>query len=185
MDAVVRNLGRRLRAMRHAQKRTLEELASDTGFTPGYLSQIETGEAIPSLAALAAIALALGTDMSVFFPVEERHGVHVSRVGNADKLRIAPNSKAEYMMLSSRRAKASFSALVARYYPGERVSSYSQFGERFALVLSGQARLHAGNGAHELGPGDFIHYTSHPEDALDVVSHKPAEVLWLTVPAMI
>src|SRR4249919_90310 len=99
MDAVVRNLGKRLRAMRRAQSRTLDDLATDTGFTTGYLSQIETGEAIPSLAALAAIAAALGTDMSVFFPFDAAPGVHVSRVGNADKLRIAPNSRAEYMVL--------------------------------------------------------------------------------------
>ena len=133
MDAVIRNLGRRLRALRQAQKRTLEDVATDTGFTTGYLSQIETGEAIPSLAALAAIAAALGTDMASFFPFESAHGVHVSRVGEADKLRIAPNSRAEYMVLSSRRASAAFTALVARYFPGEAVGHYSQFGERFAL----------------------------------------------------
>jgi quercetin dioxygenase-like cupin family protein len=123
--------------------------------------------------------------MSVFFPFESAPGVHVSRVGNADRLRIAPNSRAEYMVLSSRRASASFTALVARYFPGEGVSSYSQFGERFALVLDGEVRLNAGDRTQQLGPGEFVHYASHPEDALDVVSHKPAEVLWLVVPAMV
>jgi len=34
-------LGRRLRHMRQARGLTLKELAEETGFTPGYLSQIE------------------------------------------------------------------------------------------------------------------------------------------------
>jgi len=185
MEAVVRNLGKRLRALRKAQKRTLEDLASQTGFTTGYLSQIETGEAIPSLAALAAVASALGTDMSAFFPFEDASGVHVSRVGSADKLRISPNSHAEYMVLSSRRGSSSFTALIARYFPGDGVGQHSQFGERFALVLEGTAVLHGGGNDHKLGPDQSIHYTSHPEDSLDVVSHNPAEILWLVVPAMI
>lgn len=68
MDVVIRDLGKRLREFRHARRRTLEEVADDTGLTPGYLSQIETGEAVPSLSALAAIAASMGTDMTAFFP---------------------------------------------------------------------------------------------------------------------
>ncbi len=185
MDAVIRNLGRRLRSLRRARRLTLEDLAAGTGFTTGYLSQIETGEAVPSLAALSAIAAALGTDMSTFFPFQDAPGVHVSRVGDRDRLRIAPNSRAEYTVLSARRPHATFTALIARYFPGEGVAQYSRFGERFALVLEGEALLHAAGGHHRLAPGDAIHYTSHPEDALDVVSHRPAEILWLVAPAMI
>ena len=131
VDAVLRNVGRRLRSLRRAQKRTLEELAADTGFTTGYLSQIETGDAVPSLAALAAISASLGTDMSAFFPFEASPGVHVSRAGDPDKLRIAPNSREEYIVVSSRGASAAFTALIARYFPGDSVGRYSQFGERF------------------------------------------------------
>jgi transcriptional regulator with XRE-family HTH domain len=185
VDTVIRNLGRRLRSLRQARKLTLEALAADTGFTTGYLSQIETGEAIPSLAALSAIAAALGTDISSFFPFQDAPRVHVSRVGDRERFRIAPSSKAEYVMLSARRPHSTFTALIARYFPGQAVAQYSRFGERFALVLEGRAVLHAAGGSHQLAPGDTIHYTSHPEDTLDVVSHHPAEVLWLVVPAMI
>lgn len=185
MDAVIANLGRRLRSMRQARRLTLEKLAADTGFTSGYLSQIETGEAVPSLAALSAIAAALGTDMSSFFPLPDAPRVHVSRVGDRDRLRIAPSSRAEYVLLSARRPHASFTALIARYFPGQGVAQYSRFGERFALVLQGEALLHAAGGHHRLRPGDTIHYASRPEDTLDVTSHQPAEILWLVAPAMI
>ena len=171
--------------MRTAKMLTLEYVAGETGYSTGYLSQIETGEAIPSLAALSAIAAALGTDMAAFFPFSEEPGVHVSRVGDADRLRIAPNSRAEYMVLSSRRPNPVFTALVSRYFPGEGVGSHSQFGERFALVLEGEVVLRQLGGEERLAAGESIHYTSHPDDVLDVVSHRPAEVLWLVVPAMI
>ena len=185
VDAVLRNVGRRLRSLRRAQKRTLEELAADTGFTTGYLSQIETGDAVPSLAALAAISASLGTDMSAFFPFEASPGVHVSRAGDPDKLRIAPNSREEYIVVSSRGASAAFTALIARYFPGDSVGRYSQFGERFALVLEGSARFWIGGEPRLLEPGEFVHYTSHPEHSLDVVSNGPAEILWFVIPAMI
>ncbi|HVV56884.1 MAG TPA: helix-turn-helix transcriptional regulator, partial [Gaiellaceae bacterium] len=119
MDAVLANVGKRLRALRRARGQTLEEIARDTGYTAGYLSQIETGEATPSLAALAAIAASLGTEITAFFPLEAPSGVRVSRAGDPDKLRIAPNSREEYVALSARGANASFTALISRYYPGD------------------------------------------------------------------
>ena len=67
-------IGRRLNAMRRAQGATLEQLASDSGLSTGYLSQIETGAAIPSLTALQLIAAELGVDVTAFFPDERTQG---------------------------------------------------------------------------------------------------------------
>lgn len=179
------NVGRRLRALRRARNRTLEEIARETGYTAGYLSQIETGEAVPSLVALAAIAAAHGTEMTAFFPLETPAGVRVSRARDPDKLRIAPNSREEYVALSARGATSSFTALISRYFPGESVGRYSQFGERFALVLQGEARFNIAGQEQLLRSGDCIHYASHPEHSVDVASRKPVEILWLVQPAMI
>lgn len=185
MDAVLGNVGKRLRALRRTRKRTLEDLSNDTGYTTGYLSQIETGEAVPSLAALAAISASLGADITAFFPLESSPGVRVSRAGDPDKLRIAPNSREEYVALSARGSHATFTALISRYYPGDSVGRYSQFGERFALVMGGEVRFNIDGQERLLRPGDCLHYTSHPEHSVDVVSSEPAEILWLVLPAMI
>lgn len=185
MDEVLSDVGKRLRALRKAQRRRLEDVATDTGFSTGYLSQIETGEAVPSLAALAAIAAALGTDLAAFFPFRPSPRVRVSRAGDPDKLRLAPNSREEYVVLSRRGPSAAFTALIARYFPGDSVGRYSQFGERFALVLDGAARFDVDAEPRELGIGDYVHYTSHPEHSLHVLSNRPAEILWFVIPAMI
>ena len=71
MELIAEGVGRRLRALRQARGMTLAELATDTGFTAGYLSQIETGAAVPALSALADLAASLGADITAFFPAEE------------------------------------------------------------------------------------------------------------------
>ncbi|HSK16001.1 MAG TPA: helix-turn-helix domain-containing protein [Gaiellaceae bacterium] len=185
MDVVIRDLGRRLREFRHARRRTLEEVAEDTGLTPGYLSQIETGEAVPSLSALAAIAAAMGTDMTAFFPFNDDPGVRITRAGDPDRLRISPTSREQYDVLSARGPSAAMTALISRYERGDSVGPYSQFGERFALVLDGRVRFNVDGEDRVAGPGEFVHFSSHPEQSTDVVSDGPAEILWLVTPPIV
>jgi transcriptional regulator with XRE-family HTH domain len=185
VDAALANVGKRLRALRRARGQTLEEIGAETGYTASYLSQIETGDATPSLTALAGIAATLGVEITAFFPLEAPSGIRVSRADNPDVLRIASTAQEEYVVLSARGQSASFTALISRYDPGHSVGRYSQFGERFALVLEGEARFSIGEQERVLSRGDCVHYTSHPEDSVDVSSDVPAEILWLVLPAIV
>jgi DNA-binding XRE family transcriptional regulator len=56
-------LGRRLRALRLDQDRTLAETAGRAGISPQYLSEIERGRKEPSSEMIAALAGALGTTL--------------------------------------------------------------------------------------------------------------------------
>ncbi len=38
---------------------------------------------------------------------------------------------------------------------------------------------------YELGPGDWIHYSSHPSHSIRVISDETVEGLWLLTPAVI
>ena len=51
VDDDFRQLGQRLQGLRRGQGLTLELLAADSGLSAGYLSQIENGQAVPSLTA--------------------------------------------------------------------------------------------------------------------------------------
>ena len=66
---------------------TLAEVAEETSFTAGYLSQIENGQAVPALSALADIAAALGADVAAFFPADEAPRVR-ARAGDTRRIRI-------------------------------------------------------------------------------------------------
>jgi DNA-binding XRE family transcriptional regulator len=56
-------LGRRLRALRLAQRETLGQTAGRAGISPQYLSEVERGRKEPSSEMIAALAGALGTTL--------------------------------------------------------------------------------------------------------------------------
>jgi transcriptional regulator with XRE-family HTH domain len=186
MELIAEGVGRRLRALRQARGMTLAELAADTGFTAGYLSQIETGAAVPAISALADLAASLGADITAFFPAEETHTkVRISRAGDARRIRIEQEPLTEYTVLASRGSDAAFSALIARYHAGGEPISYRHFGERFVYVRSGEGELEIAGEVHPLKPGTFVHYSSHQEHVLRVTSEAPLETVWLVNPPII
>jgi transcriptional regulator with XRE-family HTH domain len=50
----------KIRKLRERRKLTQAALAAAAGLTPNYVAMVERGERVPSLAALSAIATALG-----------------------------------------------------------------------------------------------------------------------------
>jgi len=185
MEEIGDGLGRSLRALRRARRMKLAQLAEETGFTPGYLSQIENGLAVPALSALADIATALGADVAAFFPPEEAPRVRVSRAGDSRRIRIEHDPTTEYVVLASRGSNGAFSALIARYTQESAQLSQRHFGERFFFVRSGEGVLEIAGERHELRPGRFVHYSSHLEHALTVTSEEPLETVWLVDPPII
>jgi transcriptional regulator with XRE-family HTH domain len=186
MDRSIEDVGKRLRELRRARGVSLAELARDTNYTPGYLSQLESGASVPSLSALATLAAALGSSISAFFHTGATPKVHVSRAGDPEKLRMAPNAAEEYVVFSERGPDAAFSALVHHLYPAAEVVRHRHPGERFALMLAGSGRLTMIDGeSHELSAGDAVHYSSHPEHELQVTSNGPAELLWFVSPPVV
>lgn len=183
----LRHIGARLQSLRREQSLTLEQLARDSGLSTSYLSQIENGAAVPSLTALQLIAGALGTDAAEFFPEEHRHGTRLIRRGERHTFKIEPTSGEEYAVLAGQVRDRAFSALYARHPPGrsDNERPFRHLGEEFGLVLTGQLRLTIDGQVHELGPGDWIHYSSHPTHSAEVVSDEPVEALWLLTPAVI
>lgn len=164
---------------------TLAEVAETTSFTTGYLSQIENGMAVPALSALADMAAALGADVAAFFPTEDAPRVRVSRAGDTRRIRIARDPTTEYAVLASRGSDGAFSALIARYTQASESLSSRHFGERFFYVRSGEGWLEVAGKRHQLGPGRFVHYSSHLEHALTVTSEEPLETVWLVDPPII
>lgn len=171
--------------LRQARGLTLSELAERAGCSDGHLSSVERGITAPTLSSLATIAAVLGSDMSVFFPSVERTHVHVHRAAENGHLRIAASGNEIYTILSARSVDPSFTGLIEDIAPSEEDTSYSFFGERFLLMLSGTIELRIDATTYQLGPGEMIHYSSHPNHVLHVTSPEPAHILWVVTPALI
>ena len=58
------NIGDRIRILRVTQKRTLQELADNSGISKSMISKIENNKTMPSVATLVKIAQNLGTNIS-------------------------------------------------------------------------------------------------------------------------
>ncbi|HJQ00728.1 MAG TPA: XRE family transcriptional regulator [Jatrophihabitans sp.] len=185
MDEVIERAGRRLRMLRQARGLTLAELAERAGCSDAHLSSVERGTTAPTLSSLATIAAVLGSDMSVFFPNRERTAVHLHRASEGDHLRIAASGNEIYTILSARSVDPSFTGLIEDIAPSDSDTSYSYFGERFLVMLSGQIELRIDATSYRLGPGEMIHYSSHPNHTLHVTSPEPAHILWVVTPALI
>ena len=189
MDTVssLSHIGQRLQDLRRDHGLTLEQLAGDSGLSTGYLSQIENGVAVPSLTALQLIAAELGADVADFFPDDRRGGTRLIRAADRHAFRIEPGSGEEYAVLAGQVHDRAFSALYARHLPGEGGSErpFRHLGEEFCLVLRGTLLLTIDGDSHELGPGEWIHYSSHPSHSARVLSEEPVEALWLLTPAVI
>ncbi|WP_175221031.1 MULTISPECIES: helix-turn-helix domain-containing protein [Burkholderia] len=59
-------LGSKIRNLRKRLDKTLEDVATASGLSKGYMSQVERGYASPSLSSLTRIATALGVAVDYF-----------------------------------------------------------------------------------------------------------------------
>jgi transcriptional regulator with XRE-family HTH domain len=185
MEELFPALARELRRLRRRRGLTLEALASDTGLTASYLSQIEKGAAVPSISALAVIAASLDTDIGSFFPDGQAPNAKVTRSGDPERFRVEPNSREEYSLLTARGHDGPLSAIQGRHYPGGPVLEFRHVGEEFALVLSGSIRIVVGDEERVIGPGEWAHYSAQAAHSVDVVSNTPAETVWVHSPALL
>jgi transcriptional regulator with XRE-family HTH domain len=177
-------IGDRLQALRRDAGLTLEQLATETGFSTGYLSQIETGAAVPSLTALQVIAAEFGVDLATFFPEEHERGTRVVRASDRRAFRLEPGSGEEYAILSGQVHERQFTAIHAVHLPGAQDVPFHHLGEEFGLVLSGRLRITIDGDVHDFGPGEWFHYSSHPRHSGVVLSDEPVTALWFLAPGI-
>ena len=186
MDHSIANLGSTIRKHRMAAGLNVKGLAQETGYSAAYISQLESGAVLPSLSALSTIAVAVGADITQFFPVTPGPKVLVTRAGDVNKLRMSPNAAEEYTILSSHGPGTSLSALIHRAYRSEQPPvKFRNLGERFALVLSGSVRFTFNGDVADLGVGDSAHFASQTPYSMQITSNGPAELLWFVSPAIV
>jgi transcriptional regulator with XRE-family HTH domain len=90
VDPISLGLGRAIRATRQAADMSMRTLAANCGVSQPFLSEVERGMSMPSIATLYRIAEALGVAPSKLLPVSGPGDVHVVR---ADEGRRVPSSE--------------------------------------------------------------------------------------------
>jgi len=130
VDVELEVVGRRINELRKMGGLRLSDLADATGYTAGYISQIERGTTLPSLTAMATLALALGVEMVALIENPASPKVVVTRAGSEHELRLGGGIA--YWIHGTMGGDRSFSVIVQEIPKSDQ--SYRHYGERFMLV---------------------------------------------------
>lgn len=175
------DLGKKLKELRLQNDLTLEELASRSELTKGFLSQVERNLTSPSISTLEDILEALGSNLSEFFNEEKEEQIVFKEedffVDEKDEYKIewvipnAQKNEMEPIMLS-----------IMPHAQSMEITSHS--GEEFGIVLLGSVTLVRGNKKYKIKQNETFYLDGKTSHYLVNHGNSIAKVLWITTPPM-
>jgi len=168
-------VGATIRRLRTDRGLTLAQTAERTGLNVGYLSQVETDKASPSLETLAALADAFEVPVSWCLmdvsPPPRCVRAADRRVEFHDDLRIEDVDGGHARNLR---------VVEATLAPGARTSLMTDAGAEHHVVLAGRLRLRQGAFVLDLEPGDYLVWDGMLPHEAENIGDSPARVLIVT-----
>lgn len=174
-------IGSKIRAARHAQRMTIEQVAESTGLTKGFLSRVERDLTSPSVASLVTLCQVLSVSIGDLFAQPE---THVVRLESAPRISLGGQGIVERLMTS--RSEKRLQVIRAVIEPrGEGESElYSVDCEVEVLhVVSGTFIIIFANERFELEAGDSLTFPGREPHSWINPTDTEAVVLWTLVPA--
>jgi len=151
--------GQRIKLIRKKLRKTLQEIAGETGVSASFISQVERGVAGASLTSIKAIAEALNVPLSVLLDEPAQHEP-MTRQGTRVTF-AASKTQQRFERLSAKFPGSVIEALKVFLPVGFCSEFAAHDGEELVYVLEGQVQYHLEDGDFELSPGDSIHIDSH------------------------
>jgi quercetin dioxygenase-like cupin family protein len=143
---------------------SVRRLAALTNFSPSFISQVENGQASPSISSMERIAGVLGVTLGEFFAAaSEGEAELIIRPG--ERLQMESGwSQGQVEALGPMTGGRQLEPVLITLEPGGRSGKhpYAHAVEEFGLVLEGKVSLTLGPRQHELGPGDAV--TIRPDE---------------------
>ena len=186
METTIHIMGQKIRQLRLDNRFTLEEAAERAGCTPGFLSQVERNQAVPSITLLYAIAQALGVKVTHFFP-RTASGAKVIRADEREIFRFE-GSFILYSLLSTSFPDRKLESLLVQVDPVDGALPADEFrshpGEEFYHVLEGTLRMQVGDAVYDLTLGDSIHFQSTVKHRIENPGNSPTLALCTLTPPL-
>ncbi len=177
--AIDASLGARLRARRKEIGKTLQQVATESSLTIGFISQIERGISTPSLASLYTVAHALDSTVDHFLSkVPVRSHSAVSHSGQRETYQVGGTARF-YEFLERGFADAKLNACLSHVPPGHKSETMQHEGEDLIYLVSGQMRYIVDGVTYELGAGDTLHFDSRKPHRSENVGSETAIELWV------
>jgi transcriptional regulator with XRE-family HTH domain len=155
------HVGERLRRKREDAGMSVRTLAAKAGFSASFISQVENGQASPSISSLERIASVLGVSLGRFFSTGSPGSPSVVRASERERL-TSSWSKAEIEVLSAGDSPFNLESVMITIAPGGRSGKqpYAHPGEELAIVFDGKVQLTLGDKEYRLGRGDSVSFSS-------------------------
>ncbi|WP_314947317.1 XRE family transcriptional regulator [Bradyrhizobium cosmicum] len=160
-DAIIIELGSRVKRLRTQAGLTLEEFASQSGVSRAMLSKVERGEKSPTLAIIVRIAKGLNVSMSTLMGAEP-DPAQVAVIRKANRLAFRdPETGFERHNLSPSHLDNDLEFLLHRIPPGEssgELPPYKVPTEKYLVVHEGQLTVQTGEANYVLDTGDSFYF---------------------------
>jgi transcriptional regulator with XRE-family HTH domain len=175
---VEQHVGEAIRRLRKEQRLSVRTLASKCGFSGSFISQVELGQASPSIASLERIASGLGITLGEFFLSARSASPLLIRSSERAMLR-SQWSRAEIESVAPTMAGNRLEALFITLRPGGSSGSrlHTNETEILAVVFAGEVRLHLQDTAEVLRRGDAISIPTATPHRWENTTKKPAQLL--------
>jgi len=183
-------IGPTLRRVRRERGITIKEVSQEAGLSKSFVSQVEAGDANPSIASLKRIASALDLPLATLFvstgsaaeSESTRSDVTVIR-SDQRKTLIAPKTEGALFLLSPEdrgQMEVSYSEYQEGYDTGEEM--YTHEGEECGLVLTGVLEVTVGSDTYVLAAGDSIYFSSRLPHRFRNCGSQTVITLWVNTP---
>jgi transcriptional regulator with XRE-family HTH domain len=176
------SLSQKIRDLRQQRGLTLRALAADAGVTSGFISQLENGVVMPSLATLLRIAAALDVRIGDLFDAPATPGRILHR---DERVRFDYPSLGVRDEILSADAKERLEVLMGYIEPGggsgEELYTHGADSE-FVLVVEGAIELHLGDETFVLEEGDSITFSGDVPHGYTNSGETTAQLLWVMTP---
>lgn len=161
--AVEQLIGARVGELRARLGITLEQLASATGFSKGYLSKIENSHKVPPIGTLSRIAQALSTDITSLLNAPAAAPDKAFSVVRANERRpVVRGGTAfgyDYVGLADNRRDKKMEPFLFTFPSAiDKYVFFEHEGEEFMFVLSGRVEWQCGGEKLVLEPGDSVYF---------------------------
>jgi transcriptional regulator with XRE-family HTH domain len=175
-------IGSRLRAARKAHGYTLDQLASASRLTKGFLSRVERDETSPSVASLLTLCEVMSIDVGSLFSAPD---VALVRRNEAPAINLGGTGVTEQLMTPRGQSRLQLirSSIEPEGHGGSDLYTINCEAET-VYVLKGTLEMVFSDRTQRLTAGDALTFSGgEPHTWVNPSSARGAEVVWVLVPA--
>lgn len=174
-------IGNKLKELRVQNGLTLEELASRSELTKGFLSQLERDKSSPSISTLEDILEALGTNLSEFFQTKPEEQIVFSQ--NDFFVNDQEDQIIEWIVPNAQKNEMEPILLTLHAQKKSRIMKANE-GQEFGYVLKGPVKLIVDKKVYTLKSKETFYLSNAKTHYFMNPSNHDVKVLWVSNPPM-